>query len=372
MAVRERMKNMTTGTIVPEYHLYIHPNDLMELRRDIWIDDPLPAVLKINKKKLDVDVAYRGSHIRSFEKKSYHIIYYKPKTYRNAKEVHLNAEFKDISHIRNKLSLDFFSDIGCLSPESRFVFLKINGKNEGLYLELESVDEYFLAKRNLAKGAIFYAVDGDANFSLMSDLDKGVKKSLEFGYEKKCGNEIDDYYLQDFIIKINTISRAEFEKEIVKYLHVEQYLRWLSGVILTQNYDGFVHNYALYRSEETGLFEIIPWDYDATWGRDVNGRDMPEDYVRIEGFNTLTARLLAVPAFRRRYKELLVEIMGNQFTADVIRPKIEAMYQLIRPFVEKDQYVKDRIDRFEKEPDLIIDFIHARSKYIMSQLSHLD
>jgi spore coat protein H len=372
MASRERMTNMTSGKTVPEYHLYIHPQDVMELRKDIWIDDPLPAVLKINKKKLDVDFAYRGSHIRSFEKKSYHITYYKPKTYRKAKEVHLNAEYKDISHIRNKLSLDFFSEIGCLSPESHFVFLKINGRNEGLYLELESVDEYFLAKRNLAKGAIFYAVDGDANFSLMSDLDQGVKQSLEFGYEKKCGSEAADLYLQDFIIKINTISKLEFETEIVKYLNVEQYLRWLSGVVLTQNYDGFVHNYALYRSDETGLFEIIPWDYDATWGRDVNGRDMPEDYVRIEGFNTLTARLLAVPAFRRRYKELLLEIIGNQFTTEFIRPKIEAMYHLIRPYVGRDHYVKDRIELFEKEPDLIIAFIHARSRYVKSQLSHLD
>ena len=33
------------------------------------------------------------------------------------------------------------------------------------------------------------------------------------------------------------------------------------------NNDGFTHNYALYRNSETGLFEIIPWDYDATWGR---------------------------------------------------------------------------------------------------------
>ncbi len=363
---------MTFKITVPEYQLYIHPQDRMELRKDIWIDEPLPAVLKINKKKLEVDLAYRGSHIRGFKKKSYHIVFYKPKTYRNAKEIHLNAEYKDISHIRNKLSLDFFTDIGCLAPDSRFIFLNLNGKNEGLYLELESVDEWFLAKRNLEKGAIFYAVDGDANFSLMSDLDKEVKRSLEFGYEKKCGSEGADFFLQDLIIKINTIPVADFEKEIIQYVHVERYLCWLAGVVLTQNYDGFVHNYALYRSDETGLFEIIPWDYDATWGRDVHGRDMPEDYVRIEGFNTLTARILAVPSFRKKYKELLVDIMRNQFTVEFIRPKIESMYSLIRPYVLKDYYVKDRIELFDKEPDLIEDYIVARSRFIKSQLGQLD
>ena len=58
----------------------------------------------------------------------------------------------------------------------------------------------------------------------------------------------------------------------------------LLGVIFTQNFDGFVHNYALYRNAETGLVEVIPWDYDATWGRDVNGKVMREDYLRITRF----------------------------------------------------------------------------------------
>ena len=190
---------------IPEYKLFIHPIDVSELRKDIWREDPVSAKLTINKKKLDIDIAYRGSHIRDFRKKSYHLSFYKPRTYGKAKEVHLNAEYKDPSLLRNKLSFDFFNDIGCLSPKSQFIFLKLNGKNEGIYLEIESVDEFFLANRKLPKGSIFYAVDGDANFSLMSDLDKNVKKSLEFGYELKYGTEEDDYHLQEMIMKINTL-----------------------------------------------------------------------------------------------------------------------------------------------------------------------
>lgn len=98
---------------------------------------------------------------------------------------------------------------------------------------------------------------------------------------------------------------------------MEKYLRWLDGLIFTQNYDGFVHNYALYRNGDTGLFEIIPWDYDATWGRDVNGKVMEEDYVRIEGFNTLTARILDVRAFRVRYQSLLKKILSNRLTLGI-------------------------------------------------------
>ena len=48
------------------------------------------------------------------------------------------------------------------------------------------------------------------------------------------------------------------------------------------NNDGFTHNYALYHNSVTGLFEFIPWDYDATWGRKVDGGVMHYDYVQLK------------------------------------------------------------------------------------------
>lgn len=361
------------GTIekLPEYRLFIHPLDISELRKDIWIDDPVSAKLTILGKKYEIDIAYRGSHIRDFPKKSYQISLYKPKTYRNANTFHLNAEYKDPSLMRNKLSFDFFSEIGCLAPQAQFVFLKVNGRDEGVYLELESVDDRFLANRKLPAGSIFYAVDGDANFSLMSDLDKEIKKSLTFGYEQKCGTQKDKDHLHQMIIDINTISTEDFEKKIVNYLNVDKYLRWLAGVIFTQNFDGFVHNYALYRNKENGLYEIIPWDYDATWGRDVNGEEMESDYLRITGFNTLTARILTSNTFRNRYKSLLKDIVSNQFTVDYLKPRILGMHALLRPYVLLDPYKKDSIDRFDQEPDYIFNYIEERSAFILKEIDTL-
>lgn len=57
------------------------------------------------------------------------------------------------------------------------------------------------------------------------------------------------------IYKINTVPKSEFKGEIVKHLDADKYLRWLAGVVFTSNYDGFVHNYALYRNHETGLLK---------------------------------------------------------------------------------------------------------------------
>jgi len=356
---------------LPQYKLFINPNDLRELKRDIWIDDPIPAQLTVEGKRLEIDLSYRGSHIRDFEKKSYQITYYKPTKFRGSNRLHLNAEFKDPSIIRNKLSFDFFTELGNLAPLSRHVLLTINGKVEGVYLEIESVDDNFLKRRNLPNGAIFYAVDGDANFSLMSDLDKETKKSLVLGYERKCGSNLDDYYLQEMIFTINTLSKADFEKGVLKYIDVEKYLHWVAGIIFTANYDGFVHNYALYRNGDTGLFEVIPWDYDATWGRDVNGKLMEAGYVPIEGFNTLTARILDVDNYRKQYRRLLENVMNQQFTKEFMIPRVESLFQLIRPFVLRDPYIKQNIDNFDKELAVITKFIEERRKYLIRKLDKL-
>ncbi|GIM45196.1 inner spore coat protein H [Collibacillus ludicampi] len=363
--------NTSQHVAIPSYFLYIHPYDLQELRRDIWCDDPLPARLKVGKNQYIIDIAYRGSHIREFRKKSYNLKFVKPETFQGNREIHLNAEYIDPSMIRNKLSLDFFRDIGTLSPETQHIFLKLNGTPAGIYLQLESVDDLFLKRRGLPQGAIYYAINDNANFSLISPIDDDVKKSLESGYERKCGTEEDDGYLRELIYKINTIPRADFGKEITKYVAVDKYLRWLIGVICTQNFDGFIHNYALYRNNETGLFEMIPWDYDATWGRDCNGKIMEYDYVPIEGYNTLTARILDVSSFRMRYKQLLEEILETQFTVAALEPKVISMYTALRPFVLLDPYKQKDIRKFDTEPEFILKFVADRNRYLRECLANL-
>jgi spore coat protein H len=153
---------------------------------------------------------------------------------------------------------------------------------------------------------------------------------------------------------------------------VDKYLRWLTGVICTQNYDGFVHNYALYRNSASGLFEMIPWDYDGTWGRDCNGKEMRYNYVPIEGYNTLTARILDVPQFRAKYRALIEEVLDTTFTVEALENDIIALHEWIRPSLLNDPYKQEEVEQFDKEPDLIFQFIRKRNEYLKEHLSDLE
>lgn len=356
---------------VQTYSIFINPQHLNKLRENIWNDEPLPATLEFSKERYKIALMYRGSHIREFPKKSYEISFIKPGFFFSQTTIHLNAEYIDPSFMRNKLSFDFFHELGVLSPKTRFISLYINGKFEGLYLQIEAVDKHFFRNRGLPEGAIFYAVDDDANFSLYSSLDKDYKHSLDLGYERKYGTKRDSEYLCQIIYKINTLKQHEFEREITNYIDVEKYLRWLIGVICTQNFDGFTHNYALYINGKTKKAEIIPWDYDATWGRDIHGNKMAYDFIPITGYNTLTARVLNVPDFRNLYRHILEKVLEEQFCVAHLQPKIEKLYKSIHPFAIRDPYKKKEIDRFLKEPQFILNYIQQRQTYLKEKLSEL-
>ncbi|WP_281202777.1 CotH kinase family protein [Cytobacillus kochii] len=356
---------------IPTLSISTQPELIEFLEKNIWHDELIPSKLVINNHSFDIGITYRGNHTRKLRKKSYKVDF---GTYNEeflGREIHINAEYCDPSFIRNKLSFDFFKQIGINSPDCRYVLIEINGRPSGTYLQLESVDDHFLQKRQLSYGPIYYATNHQTNFSLLTT--KGEpKSSLISGYVRKIGNVEDDSDLEKLIIKINTIPRNEFGKEIVKYLDVKKYLIWLCGVICTQNYDAFIQNYALYRNGKSGLYEMIPWDFDATFGRDWNGGVMKFNRVPIEGFNTLTARLLDVKEFRVQYRILLEEILEKYFTVSEFEPRIIHLHNLLRPHIALDPYKKDAIDLFDKEQEFILQFILNRNQYLRDHLNDLE
>lgn len=353
-----------------KYEIFINPKWLQKLEDDIWENDHVPALLKIGDNRYKIGLTYRGNVIRKKKKKSYNIIFQNPYLVDGAHEIHLNAEYDDISLSRNKLSLDFFDRIGVISPRSKHVLLYMNGFCKGIYLELESFDQQLLKKRNLPDGPIIYATNYFANFSLLSPENE-LKSSLDDGYTIKYGDQKDISLLEDFIEMINTFTNEEFEKDVGKILDIDKYLRWLAGVVCTQNFDGFIHNYALYQNSETSLFEITPWDYDGTWGRDLHGRTLEHDFVPISGYNTLTGRILHINQYRLQYKEILSSILENHFCLETLEPIIDQQFQNLKPYIRTDPYINRDEEYFDKEKEVILTFIMKRNGYLKKEISSL-
>lgn len=353
---------------LPKYSLFVHRNDLFALGNPIS-NELVTGQLNINNIKYEIGIKFRGHHTRNLPKKSYFIQLFNFERLLGAREFHLNAEFNDPSFIRNKLSLDLFQSFGVLVPMSQHILLYLNDQYEGVYLQLEAVDDLFLKNRGLPSGALYYAINNNANFSLLNPKTNTRKKILTQGYERKLGNYSDNLFLIEFIHKINSTLDNEFQLEICKYLDVDKYLRWLAVAVCTQNIDGFYHNYALYRNSETGLFEILPWDYDATFGRDWNGKIVKYDVLPLEGKNHLTKRLLQFPLFRKQYQEILQELLNTLFTPAYLESLIDTLTESIRPHLIMDS--QKQLQQFNAEKQYMITFVKQRSQYIRKQLHSL-
>jgi spore coat protein H len=345
------------------YDFFIHPQYHAEFAKGIWRDNPIPAILTYQRKKHPMSITYRGSYTRKMRKRSYSLFLNEPVHHEHIDTIHLNAEYNDPSLMRNKLALDFFASLGILSPSSSYADIRINRKQKGVYLQLESVDKHFLQNRHLPNGSLYYAINQHANFSLHKN-----KHRLLDGYVRKYGDEKADHDLINFLHTIHTTAQ-EFEQQIPSILHIEDYLRWLVGIVCTQNADGFTHNYALYRNEDSKLISIIPWDYDATWGRKYNGNPLAHDYISIHGQNILTEKLLNISAFRKRYYTLLKDTLNETFTTSFLRPQIEQISDVIYPFIRRDPLIKYTTHLFDEEIEHILTFIRKRNAFLASALT---
>ncbi|MCD7035426.1 CotH kinase family protein [Metabacillus sp. GX 13764] len=349
---------------LPIYRISMDQKRRKKLQARVWSEKLLPADLAINGgEKQTAGIRYRGHHTRKKRKKSFDLVLGSGKT------IHLNAEYSDPSVIRNKLSLDFFREIGVLAPEAEHIELYLNEEYMGVYLSIESFNRHFLRVRNLPEGAVYYAVHDSANFSLLAP-DRKVKKSLDAGYTRVIGNEKSDQHLKNFIKWINLSSSGQFEAEIDQYLNREGYFLWLAGAVCTQNFDGFIHNYALYLHPSAGQFFISPWDYDGTWGRDLNGREMSCDYVPAGGYNTLTKRLLECKPFKEQYKRLLLRILEEHFLPEKVYENALRLSAGIRSALERDPHYSP-LEAFDGEAAYIKRFTDARKEYLKNSLNLL-
>jgi spore coat protein H len=246
---------------------------------------------------LEVRVGVRGAHSRKFPKKSLQVDMESeklpdgPPEGHRVRRVHLNADFIDPTLMRSALSFQLFHDVGAPAPLCRHTDLHVGRETPQLYMALESVDSDFCLRRGWKPGYIYYALNRNANFGLVSPNTRSLKQPLEAGYRTVQGS--DPAPLRRMIMDLNLASDQRFPATVERCIDVPGYLRWLMVAVFVGNRDGFVHNYALYRDPDTGIFRIIPWDYDATWGIDVHGRPARLDRVPIAGWNRLSQRLCA-------------------------------------------------------------------------------
>ena len=157
------------------------------------------------------------------------------------------------------------------TPEVGYMNVSVNGELLGLYIAVESVNKPFLSKHFGNNGGAFFKCEPQFHFGetyyAMPDMvwygNDSTAYPYQMGYELKS-----DSGWSDLLELINTLN---FELENIEtILNVDRALWFFAASTVMPDLDTYnglwMHNFYLYRNTSSGLFEVIPWDKDHTFG----------------------------------------------------------------------------------------------------------
>lgn len=175
------------------------------------------------------------------------------------KKLNLNNNYSDSTLMREYISYELMEQMGLPTPAHSYMYVTVNGEERGLFLGVEAVDETFLANNYGSNDGFLFKPDGTG--SDLKYISDDIEDYTGIGLKTNEGN-IDQSKLVEMLDAINNGG------DIEKYIDVDEMLRYFAvntALVNLDSYQGNMkHNYYLY--EQNGVFSIIPWDYNMSFG----------------------------------------------------------------------------------------------------------
>ncbi len=175
------------------------------------------------------------------------------------KKLNLNNNYSDSTLMREYTSYELMEQMGLPTPAHSYMYVTVNGEERGLFLGVEAVDETFLANNYGSNNGFLFKPDGTG--SDLKYISDNIADYTGIGLKTNEAN-VDQ---SKFIKMIEAINNGS---DIDKYIDVDEMLRYFAvntALVNLDSYQGNMkHNYYLY--EDNGVFSIIPWDYNMSFG----------------------------------------------------------------------------------------------------------
>jgi spore coat protein CotH len=185
------------------------------------------------------------------------------------KKLTLNNMVQDPSMLHETMSYEAFRALGVAAPRTGFANVYVNGVDYGVHLNVETYDDVSLP-HSFASTQHLYEADTPG---------VDVRPDSQDEFEVDQGDEEDRADLEALIAAANDeagdwsegMSGVADLDEMVHMWAVERYVgHWdgYAGVAVPFDPPVRPNNYYLH-SDESGLFSMLPWGTDQTWGLDM-------------------------------------------------------------------------------------------------------
>lgn len=240
--------------------------------------------------------------------------------------------------------------VGVKASRCNYARVYLNGKPEGVFVNVERVDKSFLEQHFGASDGVLLKVDEGGPGADLRYV--GSDPSLyRRAFEVHVGSELEAFEaLIEFIREIDRPGCTA--ADLSRCMDIDAFIKTTAVMLFAGAFDQYTgwgpHNYYLYRNPRDKRWTYIPWDLDVGFADNAFGH-VPV----LEGWHAawpapvperpLMERLVSDQTLLDQYRKQSRAILETWFRHEVLIPKLRARYTQIRPALEKDPYPPRRV-----------------------------
>lgn len=321
--------------------------------------DYFPAAITIDGKKVDnVGVRKKGFlGSLSSSKPSFKVSfdeYVQGQEFSGIEKLTLNNANQDLSLIKQCMAFKAFRDAGAPASRCNFAHVKVNGKDLGIYANVESVSRRMLRR--------FFPDDsGKLYEGQLSDF----RVDWVATYENKDANDTDRSDL-DAVVGALAKTDAEVPAALDALVDLDAFRTFWAMENLVAAWDGYtsnMNNHYIYHDPSTGKMFFLPWSPDVAFDADDPLRDQkwPQS---VSASAALPRRLYGLPEQRALYAARMNELLDTSWKEADLLATVDRTEKLIAPFVPAVTK-----DAFTAQVQGVRDFVNERRAAIIQELS---
>lgn len=303
----------------------------------------------------NVGVRYRGNSsytaIGASPKKPFEISldeYVPGRSHQGYQTFNLNNGFRDPTFVREVVCFWMFRQI-MPAPKANFCRLSINGESWGPYTSVQQVNkdlqkEWFRdATGNRYRAE--RAPGAGANDSALTWLGTNPTAYAR-GYELKTDPNATSWFdVMGVCDALNNTTQADLPKYLSDVLDADEALRYIAANVVAPAIDSYIgntaHNYYLLHDPYHGLFSVVPWDLNASFGG--NNWLTVQQKVTLDPFyqstnagRPLVRRMLTEPRWRQRYTAHVRTLLDTVYDWQVLGPRVAKLQALVQADLAAD------------------------------------
>ncbi len=275
----------------------------------------------------------------------------------------LNNMMSDPTFLAERITYHVFRSLGLHAPHANAAHVTINGQDYGLYANIETPNESFLARELGGKGASLYEVNWGSSWLPGDGGETGFEIDVPVpGALPGTMPDVDQLF--------QAVAAARDEKlldDLAGHLHTKMWLRHSAAEAVTGHYDGYAyglygsHNYFMI-GDVDGKFELAPWSTDLS----LSNREGVPDAANPLG-TTVFARCKRSTTCWDTYKAEVKSVLDVYETLDLVN-LAKSWHQQIDTLARSDPKRESGIDDYESVTEHLYEFLATRPSVVRAQL----